>query len=173
MKRIYILFGLIFLIMFLTTGLLNAQFAGGNGTEEDPYLVETAAHLNNVRNHMGAYFLQIDNIDLTGYNWVPIGVLPTPYDDQPFYGIYDGSNFTIENLTIDNPNNDYVGLFGYTIDAKLNNIRLSQVSIDAGSASCVGALSGIAINTFVFNCSVISGSIKGDNIVGGIIGSLA
>ncbi|MFA5498344.1 MAG: hypothetical protein WC327_02245, partial [Candidatus Cloacimonadia bacterium] len=159
MKKIDILFGLVLLVMFLTTGLLNAQFAGGSGVEEDPYLIGTAAHLNNVRNYMEAYFLQIDDIDLTGYDWEPIGVLPTPEGDQPFYGTYNGNNYLIENLSISSPNHDYIGLFGYSIDAELKNIRLSQVDIDADSAICVGAITGIAINSFVSNCSVVSGSI--------------
>ena len=100
MKKIDILFGLVLLVMFLTTGLLNAQFAGGSGVEEDPYLIGTAAHLNNVRNYMEAYFLQIDDIDLTGYDWEPIGVLPTPEGDQPFYGTYNGNNYLIENFDL-------------------------------------------------------------------------
>ncbi|MFA5498735.1 MAG: hypothetical protein WC327_04230, partial [Candidatus Cloacimonadia bacterium] len=172
MKNRRYLFSLALCAMTLFISILSAQFAGGSGVEEDPYLIETATHLNNVRNYMGSYFLQIDDIDLTGYNWVPIGVLPTPYGDQPFYGTYNGNNYLIENLAISNSYHDYIGLFGYSIDAELKNIRLSQVDIDADSASCVGAITGIAINSFVSNCSVVSGSIKGDNLVGGLVGGM-
>ena len=32
------------------------EFAGGSGTEADPYLISTATHLNNVRNYPDKYF---------------------------------------------------------------------------------------------------------------------
>jgi len=60
----------------------SGSFAGGTGTEIDPYLIETAEHLNNVRNFMGitdVYFRQIADINLgvapwnTGEGWVPLG----------------------------------------------------------------------------------------------------
>ena len=45
-------------------------FAHGTGTEADPYLVETAADLNGVRDYLSAHFKQTADIDLSGYeNW--------------------------------------------------------------------------------------------------------
>ncbi len=41
-------------LIFAGTLSLWAQFAGGSGTEEDPWQIETAAHLDNVRNYLGA-----------------------------------------------------------------------------------------------------------------------
>ena len=39
------------------------EFAGGNGTEYAPYLISNKTHLNNVRNHLDAYFKIICNIE--------------------------------------------------------------------------------------------------------------
>ena len=48
-------------------------FTHGAGTA-DPYQVWTAADLNGVRDHLSAHFIQIVDIDLSGYeNWEPIG----------------------------------------------------------------------------------------------------
>lgn len=62
-------------------------FAGGSGTSEDPYLIETKAHLNNVRNYLDAHFKMIADITFTdadfaeggdfyndGQGWEPIGL---------------------------------------------------------------------------------------------------
>lgn len=43
-----------------------AEFAGGTGTEGDPYLIANAYHLNNVHNHLNAYYQLINDIDLHG-----------------------------------------------------------------------------------------------------------
>ena len=56
-------------LIFILAGSAKADFAGGTGTEEDPYLVATAEHLDNVRNHLDAYFLQISDIDLGQPPW--------------------------------------------------------------------------------------------------------
>lgn len=34
----------------------TTEFAGGDGTEANPYLISTKVHLNNVRNHLDAHF---------------------------------------------------------------------------------------------------------------------
>ena len=44
----------------------SAGFAGGNGTKEAPYQVSTPEQLNHVRNALDAYFIQTQDIDMTG-----------------------------------------------------------------------------------------------------------
>lgn len=83
-------------------------FGCGAGTIENLYLVENAAHLDNIRNYLDSHFLQIDDIDLSVYeNWDPIGD-----DEIEFTGTFDGDGFEITNLNTNRPNEDYVGLFG-------------------------------------------------------------
>ncbi len=86
-------------------GLLATQeFAGGSGTEADPWQIETAEHLNNVRNYLRSehddkHFVQTANIDLSevtreggeyrneSEGWIPIGD-----PEYPFRGNYNGNN---------------------------------------------------------------------------------
>ena len=50
------------------------EFAGGSGTFEDPYLIQTAEQLNAVRKGPSNHYKLIADIDLSKWgNWVPIG----------------------------------------------------------------------------------------------------
>lgn len=50
------------------------EFAGGSGTLEDPYLIQTAEQLNAVRKGPTFHYKLIADIDLSKWgNWVPIG----------------------------------------------------------------------------------------------------
>lgn len=56
--------------------LINSpfEFAGGSGTIEDPYLVQTAEQLNAVRQGPKNHYKLIADIDLSKWgNWIPIG----------------------------------------------------------------------------------------------------
>lgn len=145
------------------------EFAGGSGTRTDPYLVQTPAQLNNVRNYMSSHFLQTANIDLSSYsNWEPIGARSK--DSQPFRGSYNGGGFSISNLTIDRPGRDYVGLFGNCESyASLININLKNVNVKGRNQ--VGALAGSMNDTVrdVSHCSS-TGSVSGVARVGGLFG---
>ena len=53
------------LTMGLSVGATGSisDFAGGSGTEDDPYLISTAEHLNNVRKQRDAYFEMINDVE--------------------------------------------------------------------------------------------------------------
>lgn len=76
----------IFLALFTLPSL--AEFAGGDGSPEDPFLVETATHLDAVRDYAGSNFVQVAHIDLgeapwnEGDGWTPIGSSGTPFQDH-------------------------------------------------------------------------------------------
>lgn len=143
-----IIIGLIF--MLSVSGVANVQdeFAGGTGTSDDPYLIETIQHLNNVRHHEGSYFKQISDLDFNNYSenqkWEPIGKYDP--DDLGFIGVYDGNNKIIKNLSS--------LLFGASDkNFTLKNLSLKNVSGDSG---LIGSNAGT-----IKNCN-ISGNIYGD-----------
>ncbi|NOR45922.1 MAG: hypothetical protein GQ534_10085 [Candidatus Delongbacteria bacterium] len=130
-------------------------FAGGMGTELEPFLISTPVELDNVRNFLGAsynstYFLQIADIDLSGYQsgegWIPLGNITLN-----FTGFYDGEGHKVTNLVINRPTENYVGLFGYTMDnSEIKNIGLIDANVVGYDHS--GAFIGYN-KGFIQNCS--------------------
>ena len=169
-----------FLLLILAMHILVfSQFAGGAGTEEDPWQIRTPENLDSIRHFTGIdniFFKQIEDINLgvspwvDGEGWIPIGNAGSPfmgsYECYESYYFWDGY---IRNLTINDSTLDNAGLFGVINNADLDSIRLYNVSI-IGNNSC-GALAGSATGSRINNCSVISGDITGAEEVGGLIGS--
>lgn len=153
----------------------NTKFAGGNGTEESPYLISKPEHLNNIRKHMNfkAYFKQISDIDLSKYSndkgWVPIGSnfkKDISNKKKFFEGVYDGNGYEISNLYIEKTENDKVGLFSALYKALIVNVNITNAEIYGGKL--VGGIAGIN-NGYISNCKV-EGSIMGVNTIGGLCG---
>ena len=77
----------------------SAAFTHGTGTENDPYLVESAANLAylsaNYSSYNACYFRQTVNIDLNNKAWIPINFNGTTWDC-----CFDGNGKKISNLKI-------------------------------------------------------------------------
>jgi len=149
-----------------------AHTLGGNGTVADPYIILTAEDLDHVRDDLAASYKVGANIDLSAYNWEPIGT-----DSDPFRGSFDGANYIISGLTIESPVT-HVGLFGKVEGSEgseiiIENVRLVNVNISSTNADAViGGLIGLAIHSQIKQCTVI-GTISGSVAsVGGLIGQL-
>ena len=141
-------------------GVRATAFAGGDGTEDKPYQISNGAELaylsymtDSGTHYENTYFIQTQNIDLSGHLWDPI---------DNFFGHYDGQNFEITNLatpafvegSIDeedwmggNSDSQHQGLFGL---------------IDTSYASSIDA---VTIENIILKDSTIYGS----NYVGGIV----
>ncbi len=155
-----------FLAIYLTTFSITAGTFGGTGSVDDPYLVETAEQLNNVRYYLNAHFKQVSDIDLSDYaegkGWQPIGTWR-----NRFAGSYDGNGYTITNLIINRTEFSDIGLFGCTgSTARLENITLEEVHI-AGE-KYVGSITGY--NDGNIHNTHITGTVSGNKMVGGIVG---
>ncbi|MCK5760050.1 MAG: hypothetical protein KAH33_02070, partial [Candidatus Delongbacteria bacterium] len=132
-------------------------FAGGMGTESEPYLISIPSELDNVRNFLGVtydntYFLQTADLDLSGYSagdgWFPLGTDIT----NSFRGNYEGDRYNVSNLLINRVAN-YQSLFGYISTASINNLDL--VSVDITGTGYVAGLAGYMTNSStITNCSV-------------------
>ncbi|HEX3043402.1 MAG TPA: GLUG motif-containing protein [Bacillota bacterium] len=124
-------------------------FPEGSGTEIDPYLIYTAAQLDQVRNGLDKCYRVMADINLSAYtNWNPIGT-----EHEPFYGHLDGDNHIISNLTIDRPGIESQGLFGcMNNSSEVSNLVLQNPNV-SGYYS-VGSLVGTMILGAVTNCSV-------------------
>ena len=133
-------------------------FAGGRGTQEDPYRIETAEQLAKIKDYRDKAFILASDIDLSSYgNWDPIGTFNMESDDPEkgevaesslaFVGRFDGNGHTISNLTVNRPDTFGVGLFGFVMgDAAFSSIRnLTVRNADVKGACMVGSVVG-AIN---------------------------
>ncbi len=143
--------------------VFSGGFAGGSGTEEDPFEVEDGDQLNNVRGYIDLCFIQTEDISLSkfrpGEGWEPI---------INFKGTYDGSSKEITDLKIDRPGDTKVGLFGNIIEnATIKNVKIIDAEITGYSQ--VGLLVGHTHSSEIFNCHV-TGVVSGVNTVGGLVG---
>lgn len=89
-----------------------ADFAGGSGTEADPYQITDGAQLakiaKDVENgtvYKDAYFRLENDIDLSAHRWNPIGVYKWyeggATENKTFAGFLDGNGKTIKGLIVD------------------------------------------------------------------------
>ena len=115
------------------------------------------------------------DIDMTGYDWTPIGIDGNHY----FSGTFEGNGYTIRNLTISKDTTGYFGLFGIT-NATIQNVNLTGSltnTISDARGSYVGAVAGYIIGGAVRNCNTSEFTIKSSSddltlglAVGGIVG---
>lgn len=166
------------LILIVLNILCYSQFSGGTGTLEDPYQVATAKNLDNIRNYLTSSFIQTTNIDLgvppwnEGEGWEPIGFALSynPFDtSHAFSGNYNGNGYSIENLYINKPDSSLVGLFGWTWDAEISNVIVSNSNVTGKDN--VGILIGYSSNTYISD-SKSSGTVTGNYAAGGFIGDI-
>jgi len=158
---------------------VNAQtFSGGSGTTADPYTISTPEQLNQVRNHLRAHFRLVNNIDLTEYletvgagykQWEELGWLPIGTREDSFRGSFNGAGFKVTGLWINRPEAVWVGLFGVTLGANIENLGVEIGDRGVKGDRDVGGLVGRQEFTTVTNCYV-AGNVYGRNDVGGLIG---
>ena len=156
----------------------------GDGRADSPYQIAGAADLmafaemvNGGKSGICAELTA--NIDLTGEDWVPIGVKGASYS-----GTFDGKYFTVTlDITADGSYEyEYIGLFGYLENAAIRNLKTDgsiRVTADCqsypvvgGIAACVGSYSGFTNCKNAIAITVDEGTVLNDNGVGGIVGMM-
>ena len=162
----------------------KTPFGGGDGSQGNPYRIETAQHLANFAymvtdkntTYKKKYFILTNDITLnddvlndkgTGLKndessyklWTPIGEYGSLYDDD-FMGIFDGKGHTIRGMVCINPDGKrrYNGFFGTTDDATIMNLNLEDCYLASKDVKDImqkyGTLVGVTRNTTFKNCHV-------------------
>lgn len=199
MKKLYIIIALLMVGMIAEaqTSVWNGSrrlWTNGEGTESNPYLIESAEHLaflsyivNKAIDTKGLYFKLTTDIDLNGSEdqpWFPIGmgnrwyaddgcdrIVDPAFKDNVFSGHFDGGGHSIYNLYVNGL--DYAGLFGRINSWTNEGATIENVNIESGyingtySGGIVGECVGIV---FITNCKN-SAEIIGTTAAGGIVGS--
>lgn len=146
-----------------TATTIAGYFADGDGSKDDPYIINNARHLYNLAWLQEkqvftkyTYFKLGDDIDMSGMlggeDGAPAGAIPPiGTKDNPFVGHFDGQGYVISNLWVStNPDdwkekpqgmNDYssthVGLFGAVgKDAEGNGAIIENFVLDRVEITC-------------------------------------
>jgi len=172
-------------------------FAGGTGSQTDPYKISTPEQLQNLNQclessenyYRNNYYILNNDIDLTSYlsgagnnsgaGWKPIGYAISydggfSYGIYPFAGKFNGNGHKVSGLWIKRPAENNVGLFSYVSEAEIRNVG---VEIDnskggvAGDYGVGGLVGNIFVNGTIIN-SYATGSVSGKTgrNVGGLVG---
>lgn len=148
-------------------GTPSTSFAGGTGTEEDPFLISTAHELAYFRDQVDAgntyagQFIKLNNsINLGHVNFDPIGYgyecQKYMSDGRTFNGTFDGGNRTITGLYQNGwelgSKYSYSmaggGLFASVVDATIKNVKITDANI---AMECVDM--GILVGYSQGNCT--------------------
>ncbi len=154
-------------------------FADGWGTEAAAYGIANWGQLSNMGLLLDKHYRLNNDLDSStsgyaqhasatangGAGWQPIGD-----DSTPFTGSFDGQGHTIGGLHIDRPSQDYVGLFGETRTASVQQVGLIDAQVTG--RDYVGSLVGFNGNSSNISHSYASGGVvQGHgNGVGGLAG---
>jgi len=159
---------------FILTAKFEYNFSGGKGTIEEPYLISNAKDLENINYNYDKHFKQVTDIDLSeNENWNPIGILTKiekldiKFFIKGFEGTYDGNNYKISNIKIND--NSLKGLFARLEEnAEVKNLTLENIEY----LGLVGAGGGLVVNNYgkISNVKILNSFIEGFNTIGGIVG---
>ena len=195
MKKI-ILFAAVYMMFFITQskaedvwdGSVAESYAGGSGTEDDPYQISNGAELAKLAQDVnnGIFFENIffkltaditlnkwvidENGELTKDSanlnvWIPVGDNVIQGGNQTFNGLFDGNGHEINGIYVNSEEKEYAGLFGKA-GGVIKNLGITDSYI-YGSKYC-GGICGYFQGT-ISGC-YNEGIIKSLNYAGGIVG---
>lgn len=173
-------------------GTAASAFAGGDGTEQNPYQIANAKQLaylasliNNTSTtaaYASAHYRLTADLFLNngassyaawvttpaGQRWAPIGKDST----CAFKGTLDGCGYTIYGMYTDS--NTYSGLFGYLDGATVKNLCISaSTAISAGgTSSYTGCVAAFAVDSAFHSVQVIDSIVYAKYEGGGIVGGV-
>lgn len=159
----------------------EAVFAGGTGTETDPYQIETIAQLEAFRDgvndgsqngYTGAFIQLGADLDMEGAVWTPIGTMEDMEGHSTmFLGVFDGDGHTVSNLsyTSEGPTVG-AGLFGISCGTVKNlNMENVTVTVTDKTSMAIGGVIGYNMGS-IDHVTLKGADITGNNCTGGIVG---
>lgn len=155
---------LVLLVMFFLLAVVPAFALAGSGTETDPYQIsnlDDLVELSEDDTLWDNYFIQTADIDASETISMndSLGFSPIGYDENiSFTGTYNGQGFVINNLYIDRPTSQYIGLFGYINNAIIINLGVINASVKGKQQ--VGILAGRATGTHIGYTAAYSSDIS-------------
>lgn len=178
-KRLLSLLLVLAMVFSLMPAALAADKLSGSGTEDDPYLLATAADLKAFRDMANAQASSklcatlTADIDLGGEAWTPFEP-SSGYVTEAYAGTFDGANHTIKGLSVNSTSSKGAGLFGTVCGATIKNLRV-EGNVSASSSVSVGGIVGrtqtsATIDSCSFAGTVTSTKKNGAAGTAGIVG---
>ena len=152
-----------------TSGGTGPQDGSGSGTEDDPYIVKSAATLVELLGEAGglsAFYELHADLDLSNLDdWTPIGI-----GTAGFSGVFDGSGYSVHGLEFTTKNNEPWGLFATIAeDGVVRNLGIEDADLRAtGEAKEKGVLA--AVNKGRIEQCFATGTVAGAEKLGGLVG---
>ena len=151
----------------------KAQFAGGDGSPQDPYQISTVNQLDSIRYFLDNHFILLNDLDIGDWisnhpdadiqqnGWTPI--------DSVFYGSLNGQGYTLLGFFINRPDDISCGLFEeLSTTTYLHDLTIEFTDLFVGFGGGVFAGWG---SGKIENCRVIGGTIHANEyFVGGLFG---
>ena len=161
-------------IVVLAASVWAGTYSGGNGSEEEPFLISTAADMNEIGTHpedFNDHFLLINDINMAEYTGNSFNIIG-PNSTTPFTGVFDGNDHTIANFTYQSASSNYIGIFGLVSDpnAVIKDLTLIDPNVNDGTGIGVGSLIGFMDAGTIVGCCIDGATILGDTAVGGLVG---
>ncbi len=157
----------------VSAGAYDWTINEGNGTPPAPYRIQTAGQLDSLKDHPELWdrdFVLISDIDLYGRTYAraliapDVNELENDFQGTAFAGTFDGGSHTIRNLTVADPNHDYLGLFGMiAAGGWVGHLALVNAEISGTYSINVGTLAGYNAGTLV-ECSATGIAIGCGNV---------
>ena len=175
----WLLWTLFILATWLPVLNAHAQYGGGTGEPNDPYLIYTAEQMITMGSDPNLYnkhFMLAADINLEGYIFNEAIIAPARWvgragniQGTAFSGSLDGKGFTIQNLSMQEGEGEFMGLFGLLGQgAQITNLGLLNVTIHAKRYP-VGGVAGLNASGKLIKV-YCTGTIVGDHDVGGLVG---
>lgn len=157
--------------------MANGLFGGGDGTPENPYLIEDALDLQMVSTKNITYpyycYKVTSDIDMKGKTFQPIGDTSA---GPPYQGEFDGDFYKVRNVNIVvDDEYSYSSFFGLLAGAIIKKLSIVDAKV-SGSAANKALFAGNLTNsggpwfenrgTLIENCS-ITGEVDGDDYSAG------
>ena len=137
--------------------------SGGNGSQDNPYVITTPGELAQMHTQYGANFVLGNDIDMSEYSRPYIALVE-------FMGTFDGNNYTISNIELNNG-----GMFDILHHGTVKNLQLQSPILNIGDNNIdMGIIANSSVQSTIENVHVYDAKIYGNgdnhNHVGGILG---
>lgn len=161
---------------------ISSSFSSGNGSEDNPFIINNGADLNYFRSLMSdetynsLHYKLGNDIDLDNHLFTTV---------DTFKGTLDGDGYTIYNALfsgLEKEDTVYYGLFSTIDGGTVKNLNINKekiVLLNTEKKYTIGTLSGKVINSNIYNVTVSESSIDitssndNKNVVGGLIGEVS